>query len=143
MVPCGLALHKEKTKRDRMESQTKLDLNSAQTLYNSEAEKAKQEQIANSKFVKLADGEQKDMTLTGNIFVSDKEFEVGKGLKKMLDFEISEKNQKGENKTFSTSARSPVAGELLKAIREMKFRVIIKRVGVGNKTTYNLIALPA
>ena len=122
-------------------SQTKIDISQASAAYEAEQAKAKEDQIANSKFVKLKDGEQKDFLLTGIVFTEDKEFEPGKGLKKLFSFELSEVNAKGENKQFSCSARSQVAGELIKAIRENKKRIIMKRSGEGNKTTYTILAL--
>jgi hypothetical protein len=125
------------------QSQTRIDVANATAEYEAESQKAKEEQALNSRFIKLKNGEQKDTVLTGVIFSEEKEFEPGKGLKKLFSFELAEKNAKGENKQFSCSARSQVAGELLTAIKANKLRVSLKRSGEGSKTTYMVLAFPA
>jgi hypothetical protein len=128
-------------KMETNESSQKIDVAQATVEYQQEAQKAKEEQAANSRFVKLKPGEQKEILLTGVIFSELKEFNEGEGKKKLFVFELTERNAKGENKTFSCSARSTVAGELLKAIQENRRRVTMKRIGEGSSTTYLVVAV--
>jgi hypothetical protein len=102
--------------------------------------KAKEEAALNSRFIKLKDKEQKSFTLTGIIYREWKEFETGKGQKEMMNFELTEKNPKGESKIFSCSIKSGVCGDLLKAIKERKLNITLKRSGEGGKTTYLVVA---
>jgi hypothetical protein len=112
----------------------------ASALIDTERAQAAKERAANGKFVKLSDQEQREIVLTGNMLTEAKEWEVGKGQKTQIVFELVETNSNGEHRTFSCSPRAQVAKDLRDAILAKKFRINLKRNGLGRKTTYFTVA---
>lgn len=109
--------------------------------YEKDQEQNDEARAQSAKYIKLKDKEQITIKLTGRTRFYMKTFESSPEAKKMYDFEIEEKNSKGENKIFSISSVNPACGELLRAIEQKKFTVTIKRVGTNKATTYMIIAV--
>lgn len=110
------------------------------TEYNLDKEQSQKDREENAKFVKLKDKEQTQFVLTGRTRFYEKTFEGTPEAKKMYDFELQEKNAKGENKIFSLSSSNPACGELLSAIQRKEFQITIKRIGLAKATTYMVLS---
>ena len=127
-----------------MENQNENEWMSADIVKKEYEEDQKQNDEAraqSAKYVKLKDKEQITIKLTGRTRFYSKTFESSPEAKKMYDFELEEKNSKGENKIFSISSVNPACGDLLKAISQKKLTVTIKRIGTQKATTYMVIAV--
>ena len=127
-----------------MENQNENEWMSADIVKKEYEEDQKQNDEAraqSAKYVKLKDKEQITIKLTGRTRFYSKTFESSPEAKKMYDFELEEKNSKGENKIFSISSVNPACGELLRAIEQKKLNVTIKRAGISKATTYMIIAV--
>ena len=122
------------------ENQTKMTTEQAQSLIDSEAKQAEQDRQLNSRFVKLNDGEHRELILSGVELFEAKVFDVAQGEKKLIAFELAETTGSGLHKQFTCSAKTQVARDLHKAIMEKKLRVNLKRQGLGRKTTYFVVA---
>ena len=108
--------------------------------YEEDQKQNEEARAQSAKYVKLKDKEQITIKLTGRTRFYSKTFESSPEAKKMYDFELDEKNSKGENKIFSISSANPACGELLTAITKKQFEITIKRVGTAKATTYIIIA---
>ena len=127
-----------------MEEQKNLDWMSNDIVkqeYEKDQEQNDEARAQSAKYIKLKDKEQITIKLTGRTRFYMKTFESSPEAKKMYDFEIEEKNSKGENKIFSISSVNPACGDLLKAISQKKLTVTIKRIGTQKATTYMVIAV--
>ena len=127
-----------------MEEQKNLDWMSNDIVkqeYEKDQEQNDEARAQSAKYIKLKDKEQITIKLTGRTRFYMKTFESSPEAKKMYDFEIEEKNSKGENKIFSISSVNPACGELLRAIEQKKLTITIKRVGTQKATTYMVIAV--
>ena len=109
--------------------------------YEKDQEQNEEDRAQNAKYIKLKDKEQITIKLTGRTRFYMKTFDSSPEAKKMYDFELEEKNSKGENKIFSISSVNPACGELLRAIEQKKLNVTIKRAGISKATTYMIIAV--
>ena len=102
-----------------------------------EQERLRQE---NSRYLKIKDGEQVSFVLTGRCNFYNKVFEGDSKTTKMYDFELAEKNLRGENRIFSISVANVACGELISAIKNQKLHITIKRKGINKNTTYMVIS---
>lgn len=125
---------------ENQNNQTKMTQEQAQSLIDTEAKQAEVDRQANSRFVKLNDGEQRELILSGVELFESKVFDTAQGEKKLIAFELAEKTTNGQSKQFTCSARTQVARDLHKAIVDKKLRINMKRQGLGRKTTYMIVA---
>lgn len=117
----------------------KISLEEAQKLFADEQAEAEKEYLAARKYIKLADNEQIDFWLTGILTTSEVSFAKDES-KTMFQYQLRELTPKGEHKVFSISARQKANSELLKALKEKKYHISIRRRGMASETEYMIMA---
>ena len=108
----------------------------------SQVAQARAQAQANSRFVRIENGERKTITLTGNVYERKAQGTNEAGnitwQSDKLDFEIAEKTPKGEAKFFSISKKSQVAQRLLDLLKQGIKTVDIARDEKGRYAVYKV-----
>jgi len=108
----------------------------------SQVAQARAQAQANSRFVRIENGERKTITLTGNVYERKAQGtnEAGDVMwqSDKLDFEVAEKTPKGESKFFSISKKSQVAQRLLDLLKQGIKTVDIARDEKGRYAVYKV-----
>lgn len=92
------------------------------------------EREAQNRFLKIGSGEVAELHLTGRAFKKTNVYG-----RTQIDFELEEKNARGELKLFSLGAYNNCVQELFEAILNGSRNMKIKRSGTGTKTAYTIV----
>ncbi len=92
------------------------------------------EREAQNRFLKIGNGEIAELHLTGKAYKKTNSFG-----KTQIDFELEDKNKKGEFKLFSLGAYNTCVQELFEAILNGSKSVKVMRTGMGTKTSYIVV----
>ena len=90
----------------------------------------------NVPYVRLADGESKKLSMTGNISKTQDKFG-----RQLLEFELQDRVENGNNKTISFNIKNPIVKQILQRLKEGKSELVLHRIGSGTDTRYSLIEL--
>jgi len=108
----------------------------------SQVAQARAQAQANSRFVRIENGERKTITLTGNVYERKAQGtnEAGDVMwqSDKLDFEVAEKTPNGEAKFFSISKKSQVAQRLLDLLKQGIKTVDIARDEKGRYAVFKV-----
>jgi len=107
----------------------------------SQVAQARAQAQANSRFVRIENGERKTITLTGNVYERKAQGTNESGSpwqSDKLDFETTEKTPNGEARFFSISKKSQVAQRLLDLLKQGIKTVDIARDEKGRYAVYKV-----
>jgi hypothetical protein len=90
----------------------------------------------NVPYVRLADGESKKLSMTGNISKTQDKFG-----RQLLEFELQDRVENGNNKTISFNIKNPIVKQILQRLKEGRNELVLHRIGSGTDTRYSLIEL--
>ena len=88
-------------------------------------------------YVRLADGETKKLSLTGNIKKTQDKFG-----RKMFEFELQDTVEGKGNKSIAFNIKNPIVKQVLQKLNEGKKELVMHRTGSSNTDTkYSIIEL--
>lgn len=101
---------------------------------NKERERLEAERQAVARFYKLQDGEMATLKFTGKVYRAENAFG-----NETVYFELTDENERGQHKLFSTGAKSSIVPKLFDLILGGQLEVTLMRAGSGTQTQYTVV----